>query len=81
MTDSHTSEELAEKRAQARDGRIEAVKQWVAYIRAHPPESWGAQQNRLVNAQLESARQSGLGADHYCRLDRAGRRRRPPDTE
>jgi hypothetical protein len=53
--------------------RIEAVARRVAAIREQPPESWGGQQNRLVNSQLESARQSGLDAEHYRRVDRAGR--------
>lgn len=56
-----------------RDRRIAAVKRWVAYIREQPPETWGAQQNRLVNEQLESARESGLDAEHRQRVERAGR--------
>lgn len=73
MNDSGTSDELAERRERNRPQRIEAVKRWVAYIREHPPESWDDQQNRLVNSQLESARETGLDADHYRRVDDADR--------
>lgn len=73
MTDSRTSEELAAKRERNREQRVEAVKRWVAYIQDQPPETWGDQQNRLVNSQLESARQSDLDAEHYRRVDSAGR--------
>jgi len=63
---------LAARRERNDEQRIEAVKRWVAYIQEQPAESWGDQQNRLVNSQLESARQSGLDAEHYRRVDRAG---------
>lgn len=32
------------------------VKEWAAYVRTHPDADWGEQVNRLVDAQLESAR-------------------------
>lgn len=73
MDDSKTSEELAAKHEQNRERRVQAVKRWVAYIQEHPTESWGDQQNRLVNSQLESARQSDLDAEHRRRVERAGR--------
>jgi hypothetical protein len=73
MNDSNASEELAAKREENRAQRIAAVKRWVAYIESEPPESWGEQQNNLVNSQLESARQSDLDAGHRQRVERAGR--------
>lgn len=73
MPNSNPSEALAARRERNREHRIEAVKRWVAYIQEQPPESWGDQQNRLVNSQLESARQTGLDADHYRRLEDATR--------
>lgn len=73
MNDSNRSEGLSAKRERNDEQRIEAVKRWVAYIQEQPPESWGDQQNRLVNSQLESARQTDLDAEHYQRVDRAGR--------
>lgn len=73
MPNSNPSKTLAARRERNREQRIEAVKRWVAYIQEQPPESWGDQQNRLVNSQLESARQTGLDADHYRRLEDATR--------
>ena len=71
MNDSNESEELAAKREKNRRQRLQAIKRWARYIRENPPEKWGEQQNRLVNTQLESARASGLDADHYRRIRNA----------
>lgn len=38
-----------------REPRFESVVRWVEYMRKHPPEVWGPQQNAVVNGQLESA--------------------------
>ena len=35
--------------------RVERIKRWVDYIRHEPPETWGPQQNAVVNDQLEAA--------------------------
>lgn len=81
MKDSSGSENapdldaLAAKHEQNRRRRIEAVKRWVRYIQENPPETWGAQQNALVDSQLESARRSGLDASHYRRIRRSTRER------
>ncbi|WP_129115732.1 hypothetical protein [Halegenticoccus tardaugens] len=72
MNDSNEREALAEKRERNRERRIEAVKRWVAYIEENPPETRGPQQNKLVNAQLQSARESGLNAEHYLRVRKSG---------
>lgn len=37
--------------------RYEFIKEWAVYVRTHPDDDWGEQVNRLVNSQLESARQ------------------------
>ena len=73
MNDSNASETLAETHQHNRRDRIEAIKRWVTYIEDQPPAVWGAQQNRLVDSQLESARQSGLDVAIYQRVRRAGR--------
>lgn len=64
---------LDAKHERNRQQRLTAIKRWVAYIRAHDPEEWGDQQNRLVDSQLESARESGVDVTHRQRVDRADR--------
>lgn len=73
MSDSNGSDPLAEKHERNREQRVEAVKRWVEYIREHPAETWGRQQNRLVDSQIESARESAVGMEHRRRVERAGR--------
>lgn len=73
MSDSELRDRLEAKHRRNREERIEAIKHWVDYIRANPPGVWGPQQNRLVDSQLESARETGLDAEHYRRVDRANR--------
>jgi hypothetical protein len=68
MSDSNPSEDLAAKGERNRQERIDGIKRWVEYIREHPPEVWGTQQNRVVNAQLESAREAGLSPEHIRRV-------------
>lgn len=68
MTDSEGRDDLATKREQNDSDRIEAVKRWAAYVRENPPEKWGPQLNELVNAQVRSARESDLPAEHYRRV-------------
>lgn len=75
MSDSNEPDPLAAKHDRNREQRIEAIKQWVAYIREHPAESWGEQQNRLVNSQIESAQASGIDVDHRRRVDESARDR------
>jgi hypothetical protein len=59
---------LAAKHERNRTERLDAVLRWVEYVREQPPEVWGSQQNRLVNAQLESARETGLSVEHERRV-------------
>lgn len=68
MPDSNHSERLDDKHEQNRQERLAGIKRWVEYIREQPPEVWGVQQNRLVNSQLESARETGLSAEHEQRV-------------
>lgn len=74
MPDSDELDDLAAKHERNRERRLEAVERWVEYIEEHPPEVWGPQQNRLVNSQLESARQTGLDAEHFRRVEAARER-------
>lgn len=75
MTDSNTHDALDRKHERNREQRVRAIKRWVEYIREHEPEEWGEQQNRLVNSQLESARQSDIDVEHRLRVEKASRER------
>ncbi|MFB6176473.1 MAG: hypothetical protein ABEI99_04900 [Halobaculum sp.] len=55
---------LADRREQNRREGLESVYRWVEYIQNNPPEVWGPQQNRIVESQLESARETNLSVDH-----------------
>ena len=72
MTDSDIRDQLDEKHERNRELRLDAIRRWVEFIEEHPPEVWGPQQNRLVESQLQSARESGLDAEHYRRVKEAG---------
>lgn len=72
MSDSDELDALEEKHERNREQRIEAVKRWAEYIQENPPEVWGPQQNKVVNSQLQAARESGLDAEHYRRVRDAG---------
>jgi hypothetical protein len=52
---------------------IAGIKRWVGYIKTHDSDEWGDQRNRLVDSQLESARQSEIDVEHRRRVARAGR--------
>lgn len=73
MTDSNGRDELEAKHERNRERRIAGIKRWVKYIETHDPDEWGEQLNRLVDSQLESARQSDLDVEHRRRVERAGR--------
>lgn len=55
---------LADRREQNRRDGLESVYRWVEYIQNNPPEVWGPQQNRIVESQLESARETDLSVEH-----------------
>ena len=71
MTDSSGRDQLDEKHRRNREQRIESIKRWVRYVKENPPEKWGKQQNALVNSQLAAARESGVSAEQYRRVERA----------
>jgi hypothetical protein len=45
-----------DKHERIHERRREWIIEWAAYVRSAPDEEWGEQVNRLVDAQLESAR-------------------------
>jgi len=73
MSDSNTRDELKAKHEQNRQQRVKSIKRWVEFIKTHDADEWGDQQNRLVDSQLESARQSNIDIEHRRRVARAGR--------
>lgn len=73
MSDSNTRESLEATRERNRQQRVTGVKRSVEYIKNHDADEWGEQQNRLINSQLESARQSDISVEHRRRVEQAGR--------
>jgi len=80
MNDSGQSDRLDEKQRRNRRDRLERVRRWAEYVRDEPPEDWGPQQNAVVDAQLESAREADLSADHLERIRGFGEEAPEPDT-
>ncbi|WP_418283168.1 hypothetical protein [Halorubrum sp. DTA98] len=64
MSDSNAREHLGVKHERNRQQRIERIKRWVEYINAEPPETWGPQQNAVVNDQLDAAQSVQTSASH-----------------
>ena len=54
MTDSNEPDSRLST-ADRSQKRVERIKRWVDYIRHEPPETWGPQQNAVVNDQLDAA--------------------------
>lgn len=73
MTDSSARKDLIEERERNRARRIEAVKRWVRHTEETPPEKWGAEQNAVVNAQVEAVRETDLDAEYRSRVRRIAR--------
>lgn len=68
MNDSNARDRLDAKHERDRERRIEAVKRWVEYIESEPPETWGPQQNAVVDDQLDAARSVQTSASHRQRV-------------
>jgi len=64
MSDSNAREHLDAKHKHNREQRIEGIKRWVEYIKSEPPETWGPQQNAVVNDQLDAAQSVQTSASH-----------------
>ena len=73
MNDSNKRDDLEAKHRQNRNQRLTSIKRWVEFIKTHDSDEWGDQQNRLVDSQLESARQSDIDIEHRRRVAKAGR--------
>jgi len=70
MSDSRTPEEGSPgaDNSPERPPRYEQVIRWAEYIKTHPPEVWGPQQNAVVNGQIESAQAVDLSAEDRQRV-------------
>ncbi|ELY54270.1 hypothetical protein [Natronolimnohabitans innermongolicus] len=64
MSDSNAREHLDAKHERNREKRIEGIKRWVEYIKSEPPETWGPQQNAVVNDQLDAAQSVHTSTSH-----------------
>jgi len=64
MSDSNAREHLDAKHERNRQQRIKGIKRWVEYIKSEPPETWGPQQNAVVNDQLDAAQSVQTSAAH-----------------
>lgn len=64
MSDSNAREHLDAKHERNREQRIEGIKRWVEYIESEPPETWGPQQNAVVDDQLDAAQSVQTSASH-----------------
>lgn len=77
MSDSNELEELRNKHRRNHQERLEAVKAWARYVKEQPVEVWGPQQNRIIESQVESARNSNIDIEHRLRVAEAKPDRRP----
>lgn len=64
MNDSNVRKHLDAKHKRDHEQRIEAIKRWVEYIKSEPPETWGPQQNAVVNDQLDAAQTVQMSSAH-----------------
>lgn len=64
MNDSNVRERLDAKHGRDHEKRIEAVKRWVEYIKSESPETWGPQQNAVVDGQLDAVQGAQTSATH-----------------
>jgi hypothetical protein len=55
-SDSNEREHLDAKHERDREQRIEGIERRVEYGRSEPPETWGPQQNAVVNRRLDAVR-------------------------
>ena len=69
MSDSNAHEHLDAKHERNREQRIQGIKRWVEYIESEPPETWGPQQNAVVNDQLGAAQSVQRSADHQQHVE------------
>jgi hypothetical protein len=57
------SKQFEEDQRQNADQRRTFIKQWAEYVRTHDDAEWSRQQNKLINAQLQSANDLAASGD------------------
>jgi len=55
---SLTDSNLEEKKRKNQEQRREFVIYWARFVRENPDEEWSRQQNKIINSQIETARQT-----------------------
>lgn len=65
MSDSDAPDDPPVTRERFNEQCIAAIKRWVAHIKSEPPETWGPQQNAVVDDQLAAAQHVGVSAAHH----------------
>jgi hypothetical protein len=60
MTDSDSADTTDD--AWISEQRVQEVKRWVEYIESNSPETWGPQQNAIVEAPLETTQHAVTAA-------------------
>lgn len=68
MTDSNVRDRLDAKHDRDRERRKEVITRWIEYIRSEPPETWGPQQNAIVEGQLAATQHARPSAAHQRRV-------------
>jgi hypothetical protein len=81
MRDSNARDHLDAKHERNREQRIEGIKRWVEYIESEPPETWGPQQNAVVNGQIESAQAVDVSAEDRTRIREFARAELTEETD
>ncbi|WP_435349250.1 hypothetical protein [Haloarchaeobius sp. HRN-SO-5] len=51
------SKEFEESQCRNAEQRRAMIKQWAEYVRTHDDAEWSRQQNKLINSQLQSAKE------------------------
>lgn len=57
------SDTLEQDVVENRDRRRAFIKRWAEYVRTHDDAEWSRQQNKLINAQLQSANEAARRGD------------------
>jgi|GEM_PF-800048 hypothetical protein len=83
MSDSRTPDEgsTGADDGPERPPRYEQVIRWAEYIKEHPPEVWGPQQNAVVNGQIESAQAVDVSAEDRTRIREFARAELTEETD
>lgn len=51
-------DELKEKKERNMENRKDFIELWARYVKNHPDREWSRQQNKVIDAQLKSAKEA-----------------------